>query len=114
MIRRYKKAQHVFVSKNQMNSAALKINSKVIHNGIALEDFKFQKKPSDYFVYLGYITQNKGAHIAAQAARWANENLPIRWRGPSIAAVIVVSIVAMPFWYTQLNRLVSVSAPLLD
>jgi glycosyltransferase involved in cell wall biosynthesis len=60
-----------------MDSSALKINSEVIHNGIALEDFKFQKKPGDYFVYLGYITQNKGAHIAAQAARWANENLKI-------------------------------------
>jgi WD40 repeat protein len=34
-------------------------------------------------------------------ARWANENLPIRWRGPTIAAAIVVAIVAIPFWYTQ-------------
>ena len=76
-IRRYKKARHIFVSKNQMNSSALKINSKVIHNGISLDDFKFQEKPGDYFVYLGYITQNKGAHIAAQAAKWANENLKI-------------------------------------
>jgi glycosyltransferase involved in cell wall biosynthesis len=59
-IRRYRRARHIFVSKNQMNSSALKINSKVIHNGIALEDFNFQKKPGDYFVYLGYITQNKG------------------------------------------------------
>lgn len=74
-IRRYKKAQHIFVSKNQMDNAVLKINSKVIHNGIALEDFNFQKKSGDYFVYLGYITQNKGAHIAAQAARWAKVNL---------------------------------------
>jgi glycosyltransferase involved in cell wall biosynthesis len=40
-IRRYKKARHIFVSKNQMDSSALKINSEVIHNGIALEDFKF-------------------------------------------------------------------------
>jgi len=74
-IRRYKKAQHIFVSKNQMNSVALKINSEVIHNGISLNDFKFQEKPGDYFVYLGYITHNKGAHIAAQAARWAKVNL---------------------------------------
>ncbi|NOQ68182.1 glycosyltransferase [Patescibacteria group bacterium] len=76
-IRRYKKGQHIFVSKNQMDSSALKINSKVIHNGISLNDFSFKKNPGDYFVYLGYITQNKGAHIAAQAARWANENLKL-------------------------------------
>lgn len=34
-------------------------------------------------------------------ARWANENLPIRWRGPAIAAAVVTVIVAVPFWYTQ-------------
>ena len=76
-IRRYKKGQHIFVSKNQMDSVALKINSKVIHNGISLKDFSFQKKSGDYFVYLGYITKNKGAHIAAQAARWAKVNLKL-------------------------------------
>ncbi len=76
-IRRYKKVQHIFVSKNQMESSALKINGKVIHNGIALEDFGFRKNSGDYFVYLGYLTYNKGAHIAAQAARWAGVNLKL-------------------------------------
>ena len=76
-IRRYKKIRHIFVSKNQMNSSFLKMNSGVIHNGIALGDFNFKKKADDYFVYLGYITQNKGAHIAAQAARWAKVNLKL-------------------------------------
>lgn len=76
-LRRYGKARHIFVSKNQMDSATLKINSEVIHNGISLDDFKFQGKPGDYFVYLGYITHNKGAHIAAQAARWAKVNLKL-------------------------------------
>ena len=77
IIRRYKKAQHIFVSKNQMDNSALKINSRVIHNGIALEDFSFRKNSGDYFVYLGYITSNKGAHIAAQTARWAGVNLKL-------------------------------------
>jgi WD40 repeat protein len=35
-------------------------------------------------------------------ARWANENLPIRWRGPAVAVAIVLAILAVPFWYTQL------------
>lgn len=74
-MRRYKKARHIFVSKNQLNSSALKINNEVIHNGIDLKDFSFRKKSEDYFVYLGYLTKNKGAHIAAQAARWAKVNL---------------------------------------
>ena len=76
-IRRYKKIQHIFVSKNQMNSSSLKISNRVIHNGISLEDFNFKKKSGDYFVYLGYITKNKGAHIAAQAAKWARVNLKL-------------------------------------
>jgi WD40 repeat protein len=33
--------------------------------------------------------------------RWANENLPIHWRGPAIAAALVVAVLAVPFLYTQ-------------
>jgi WD40 repeat protein len=35
-------------------------------------------------------------------ARWANENLPLRWRGPAIAAGVALLIIAIPFAYTQL------------
>ncbi len=35
-------------------------------------------------------------------ARWANENLPLHWRGPAIAAVIILLLTAIPFAYTQL------------
>ena len=35
-------------------------------------------------------------------ARWANENLPLHWRGPAIAALIALAVTAVPFWYTQL------------
>jgi WD40 repeat protein len=35
-------------------------------------------------------------------AGWANQNLPIRWRGPAIAVAIVLAIAALPFWYTQM------------
>lgn len=35
-------------------------------------------------------------------ARWANENLPLRWRGPALAAGLVLILVAIPFAYTQL------------
>jgi subtilisin-like proprotein convertase family protein len=34
--------------------------------------------------------------------RWANENLPNHWRPPAIAAVVIMMIVAVPFWYTQI------------
>jgi len=35
-------------------------------------------------------------------ARWANENLPMHWRGLAIAALVVVALTAIPFTYTQL------------
>ncbi|MFQ5981832.1 MAG: AAA-like domain-containing protein, partial [Woeseiaceae bacterium] len=34
-------------------------------------------------------------------ARWANENLPLHWRGPAIAIGVILAIVAVPFLYTQ-------------
>lgn len=35
-------------------------------------------------------------------ARWANENLPLHWRGPAVAAGVLFLLTAIPFWYTQL------------
>lgn len=35
-------------------------------------------------------------------ARWANENLPFHWRGPAVAALLVIALTAIPFAYTQL------------
>lgn len=35
-------------------------------------------------------------------ARWANENLPLRWRGPAVAALLILALTAIPFAYTQL------------
>jgi len=34
-------------------------------------------------------------------ARWANENLPTRWRVPLVAVTALLLILAVPFWYTQ-------------
>jgi hypothetical protein len=48
-------------------------------------------------------------------ARWANENLPIHWRGPALAALVVLVIASIPFLYTQflprpyVNRMFDVS-----
>ena len=39
---------------------------------------------------------------AVFTARWANENLPLHWRGPALAAMLIVALTAIPFAYTQL------------
>jgi WD40 repeat protein len=41
-------------------------------------------------------------YAAVFTARWANENLPLRWRTPAIVAAVILLIIAVPFWYTQL------------
>jgi glycosyltransferase involved in cell wall biosynthesis len=76
-IRRHNKSYHIFVSRNQKSSAFLKNNNVVIHNGIDFEKFKFEKEAQDYFVYLGYITPEKGAHLAVRAARRARVKLKL-------------------------------------
>lgn len=38
----------------------------------------------------------------AFTARWANENLPLHWRGPAVALGVLLLLTAIPFWYTQL------------
>ena len=35
-------------------------------------------------------------------ARWANENLPLHWRAPLVAALVAIVFLVVPFWYTQM------------
>jgi len=66
--RRFYKAYHVYVSDQQKENSKLKRSASVVHNGISLEEFAFDPKGGDYFAYLGYINENKGAHLAVEAA----------------------------------------------
>ncbi len=50
----------------------------------------------------GNLAVRNRVYAAVFTARWANENLPTHWRTPAIAAAIILAIVALPFWYTQL------------
>lgn len=76
-MRRYQKIHHVFVSKNQKSNSLSTKSSSVIHNGIDLKNFIFRDNPKDYFAYLGYITPNKGAHLAVRSARKAGAKLKL-------------------------------------
>lgn len=61
-------------------------------------------------IAVGLVVSNAAGNLQARnrlyasvfTARWANENLPIRWQGPARAAAIFFVLVAIPFWYTQL------------
>ena len=58
----------------------------------------------------GLVVQESNGDLAVRnkvyetvfTARWANENLPLHWRGPAIVAVVMLLLTAIPFVYTQL------------
>jgi len=50
----------------------------------------------------GNLAVRNRLYGAVFTARWANENLPIRFRTPLIAAAVLLLIIAVPFWYTQM------------
>ena len=50
----------------------------------------------------GFLRVRNRVYRTVFTARWANDNLPIHWRVPAIAAAFVLAITLVPFWYTQL------------
>ncbi|MFA6897367.1 MAG: glycosyltransferase family 4 protein [Patescibacteria group bacterium] len=74
---RFYNIHHAFVSRSQKERFAPKKNFSVIHNGIDLQDFTFNSELGEYFAYLGYITEEKGPHLAIQAARQAGVKLKL-------------------------------------
>ncbi len=50
----------------------------------------------------GALVVRNRLYAAVFTARWANRNLPLHWRGPAVVTMMVVALLAVPFWYTQL------------
>ena len=50
----------------------------------------------------GSLTIRNRLYESVFTARWANENLPLHWRGPAIALGVILAFFAVPFWYTQI------------
>lgn len=48
-----------------------------IYHGVDTEVFTFNSKPKDYILYLGRITEDKGVHLAIEAAKQAGVQLVI-------------------------------------
>lgn len=69
-----------------------------------------QSKIQRRLMATGLVVANDSGDVAVRnkvyetvfTARWANENLPLHWRGPAIAAVVIMLVTAIPFAYTQL------------
>ncbi len=80
-----------------------------IRKGIKVE-FDAELSMHRRLLAIGLVTVNEQGVLQIRnrvyenvfTARWANENLPLRWRGPAIAASLVLLFIAVPFTYTQL------------
>jgi len=80
-LKRFK--HHFFVSiSNDQQKALPQLNwVATVYNGVNLAEFPFIKKPANYLLWIGRITQKKGPEIAIQVAK--KTNIPLK-----IAAVI--------------------------
>lgn len=80
-----------------------------IRKGIEVP-FEPESRRQRLLLSLGLVTTNANGGLVVRnrvyelafTARWANENLPLHWRGPAIAAGVLLLLTAIPFWYTQL------------
>jgi WD40 repeat protein len=50
----------------------------------------------------GRLAPRNRIYESVFTARWANENLPANWNAAAGAAAVLLVIIALPFWYTQL------------
>lgn len=80
-----------------------------LRKGIEVE-FDPESRPQRMLMAIGLVVLDENGRLkvrnrlyrAVFTARWANENLPLHWRGPAIAALILLAVTAVPFWYTQM------------
>lgn len=72
--------------------------------------FEPESRAQRLLIAVGLVRPNRSGNLAISSpllrlafpARWANENLPLRWRGPAAALAALLLLCAVPFWYTQL------------
>lgn len=50
---------------------------KIIYNGVNIDDFEFNIHKKNYVLLLGRVSEQKGTHLAINAARKVNENIVI-------------------------------------
>jgi WD40 repeat protein len=80
-----------------------------LRKGIEIE-FDPESRHQRMLMAIGLVVQDEHGRLkvrnrlyrAVFTSRWANENLPLHWRGPAIAALVLLIVTAVPFWYTQM------------
>jgi len=77
---KFKHNNFVTISNSQRRLSRVKLNATTIYNGIRLEEFKFNPRPKDYFVWAARIDKYKGIENAIFAAEKAGVKLILAGR----------------------------------
>ncbi len=100
---------HRRVVSDRKNSEALLNIYGRLRKGIPV-NYDPESKHQRILLAIGLVVADENGRLrvrnrlyrAVFTARWANQNLPLHWRGPAIAALVLLAATAVPFWYTQL------------
>jgi glycosyltransferase involved in cell wall biosynthesis len=76
VLKYFKDSNVVFVSKKERENSPVRFKKEyVVYNGIDISLFKFNKKPKDYFIWVGRISPAKGTEEAVLIAKKAKVKL---------------------------------------
>ena len=100
---------HRRIVRDRKNGEALLNVYGRLRKGIATV-YDPESRPQRTLLAVGLVVADESGRLRVRnrlyrvvfTARWANENLPLHWRGPAIAILIALAVTAVPFWYTQL------------
>jgi glycosyltransferase involved in cell wall biosynthesis len=77
LLEKYKRLNYSAISKSLTNKYPHLNWRGIAHNGLDLNDFQFQAKPKNYFLFIGRLHPEKGAHVAAKIAKKTKQKLII-------------------------------------
>ncbi len=80
ILEKFKNNNFVTISNSQKKSSRVKIKARTIYNGIRIEEFNFNPKPKDHFIWCARIDKYKGIENAIKIAKRAKVKLVLAGR----------------------------------
>jgi len=77
---KFKNNNFAVISNSQKKLSRVKINSTTIYNGIRMQEFKFNPKPKNYFIWSARINKHKGIENVIEIAKKAKIKLVLAGR----------------------------------
>jgi glycosyltransferase involved in cell wall biosynthesis len=75
---RHQAITYVAISEHQRRRESMR-RMRMVHHGIRVESYRFERRKQDYLVFIGRIAPLKGAHLAIEVAR--QSGIPLKIAG---------------------------------